>query len=472
MIMSKIIKVVFTVIALSLITSCENPAVDVYKDVNVTVNLSSVISSRFSPYSAEDFSLGSANVKLTCLLYNSEGSLEWDEEYSVQDFNSEKTFAIRNSGGGDRYKLIVLASCYEGSLSQPSLSAYKITGIQSESTLKVEQMVIDNMFSMLGYAVSTIDKNSSDISLDMQPATALVYCWYEDVHANNAGSVSVSDLYGKYTATATDFWNEDTYTWTISVERDAAGGNALIVKDFDPLLLKAGWTSSEGYNTYKATYKDGAVVIPQGQLTGYTSSEGKVCLMGGTIDGGVVMHEDVIMDAYGNSMTTRNMFGIMANGGSGWINLFNPGVSFVKNGSSGSAVSSVDEYMICFRCPNVGRYDGTGFVYTADYPSGDMYYNSIRPSEFSGYDNIYSVLNYFPGTFVVTGATGKNGNVNYHSQRNASFVAGHQYAIRFNCRDLQLTVSEGTRASSDCSLVPSGFANRIKSSRVAARGEE
>ena len=431
------------------------------KSVNITAKLSTILAN-FDPYDEGDFDMEGYKVKLTCLLYDSEGNLVWNDAYSLKDFNTDHSFTIEfpeaekgkapfvkaSAGPLESYKLVMLAYCYEGSVSNPSKEAYKLTGIESINTLEIEQDKPFQFYGMLGSYVGTLEKKNGEVEVEMKPATALVYTWFYNIHAHDNGlEPTVSDLYGSYTAKATNYWGTNTYSWTITLEAGNSGSNSLLIKDFDPWLYSKGYYSTS-YNTYNAQYQNGVITIPKGQQTGVSNSFGSIVLLGGTINDSWITYEDILLDVTSNGLVSRNMFGIRAYDDDGWYSLFNPGVSFTKKGASSSS-NKVSKYAICFRCPNVGEFSGSAFSYFLDYGDEGFYTTWVSPESVPKYDNVYSFVNYFPGTTSILGRTTLTNDKKVDTaEQNVSVQAGRQYEMIFDCDSFDLSFGSATKTGS------------------------
>ena len=171
--------------------SCENPEVDTTVAVDVTIRTATILtpfsaydSSNFGMYSDDD---GVAHLRVSCFLYDYNGSLIDEQSYLQDDF--EKESHIRGFFDGDEDGLlVVVASCIQGSLTNPSYEAYSISGKGSLSTLKVEQVFsvsFGSSWSFLGIGMRDLRAGMGPVTLSLAPATALIYGRYESIHSKS-----------------------------------------------------------------------------------------------------------------------------------------------------------------------------------------------------------------------------------------------------------------------------------------------
>lgn len=240
-------------VALFALFGCTNPEVEIHKGVSIKICPSTVLS-ELTALKSSDFDMFSdSHLRITCLIYDKDGKLAYNEQSLLDNFNQDITvYATLDEG---EYTLIALASCIKGELSSPSREAYSISGIESLEQLQVKQerpLSYYSTWSMMGYATQVISSGNSPVSVDLKPATALVYLRWQDIHAHDNDG-STTGIYGKYSAKASDFWGKNEYAWGITVEKDGNSNTDVIIKDFSPGLYTNGFTSEKGYNTYKGT---------------------------------------------------------------------------------------------------------------------------------------------------------------------------------------------------------------------------
>ena len=279
------------------LTCCDNPEVEVWKSIEIKLRPSTILSG-FTPYQSSDFEMfsysnGDSHLRITCLLYDGTGKLAYKNEALLDDYNSDISFTAMLDAGS--YRLIALATNIIGALSSPTNEAYTITGTEQLDQLQIQQVFdisLGSTWSIMGYATRDVSNSEKEIVVNMEPATSLVYLQWKNIHAHDNDD-STSDIYGQYTATATDYWEKNTYTWPITIEKDGSSTTDVIVKDFSPALYKYGWTAEEGYNTYKGKISGKTLTIPKGQSTGYKDDDGDVLLLGMSDNGD---YEDIVLE--------------------------------------------------------------------------------------------------------------------------------------------------------------------------------
>lgn len=170
----------------SIFSACENEAVDITTAVDITINTSSVLSP-FTLYDSSDLDMISdSKVRLTCLLYNANGSLVDRQDIALSDFSSSTT--IQEKLTDQTYTLVVVASCVRGgSLVKPEYEAYSLIGVDNLSTLTIEQVLYhaynSSVWSVLGYGKQVfMSQNNNETVMNLEPATALVYLNYRSIH--------------------------------------------------------------------------------------------------------------------------------------------------------------------------------------------------------------------------------------------------------------------------------------------------
>lgn len=443
--------------ALSCLFGCTNPEVELRKGVEIQIRPSTILSG-FTAYTSSNFEMrADSHLRITCLIYDYDGKLTYQDQTLLDNFNKDISFHTTLDEGAS-YTVVALATCIKGSLSSPTAEAYSITGTNYLEQLKVEQLYSYSYYStwsMMGYATQIIYSGNSQISMDLKPATSLVYLRWQDIHAHD-NDIS-ADVYGEYSVKATDYWGNNEYSWTISVEKDGSSSTDVIVKDLSPALYISGFTSDKGYNTYKGIINGNTLTISKGQATGYTDSEGSALLYGGELNGEMVTFKDIVLHISNGKLTTENMFGTCIPGVDGWYELFDSGVVFTKKPSAGSV--GIDKYYILYHSNDIMQfaYDGTP-RYSTTLSSTGNYGRYVAPAELeSTSKNIYDIVNIFPGTSIDLKARTSTGNTETdYSKQTFNLVSGHQYVFSLDCATFKLTPYEGvigTRASS-CEFEP------------------
>lgn len=410
-------------------------------EFNIKLRPATILSG-FTPYRQSHFEMyNNSHLRITCLLYDNSGHLVYSDQALLDGYDKDITFSTKLAPGS--YKLIALATNIIGSLSSPSQEAYLITGKESLSQLQIEQTTgrsYSSTWSIMGYASKTLDFSSREIVVNLEPATELVYLEWRDIHSHDGYDAS-SEIYGQYTATATDYWGTTTYTWPISIEKDGDSSTDVIVKNLSPILYEAGRTAAEGYNTYKGKISGDVLTIPQGQSTGCSSDQGEILLEGGAIDGEYITFEDIVLQIGDGKLTTANMFGTCVPGSEGgWYDLFNPGVIFSKPSSKG-----IDKYAIIYHHNNLMKFSESGAPqFSSSLSTVDNGGEPISPSEYPDAVNLISLHNLFPGSIQIYARTFAGNEVEDYPRKSVSLSAGHQYVFSLDCYSMDLTSYEGT----------------------------
>ncbi len=438
-----IVTVILSVVLALGLSNCTNPEVDMQDEFNIKLRPSTILSG-FTPYRQYHFEMyKNSHLRITCLLYDGSGNLAYSNQALLDGYDKDITFSIKLSPGS--YKLIALATNIIGSLSSPSEEAYLITGKESLSQLQIVQTKIDesstysfnSAWNIMGYASKTLDFSSREIVVNLEPATELVYLEWRDIHSHDPSS----EIYGQYTATATDYWGATTYTWPISIEKDGDSSTDVIVKNLSPILYEDGKTADEGCNTYKGKISGDVLTIPHGQSTGCSSERGEILLEGGAIDGEYITFEDVVLQIGDGKLTTANMFGTCVPGSDGgWYDLFNPGVIFSKPSSKG-----IDTYVIIYHHNNVMKFSESGTPqFSSSLSTVENGGDSISPADYPDAVNIISLHNLFPGRFEMYARTTVGNDWEDYPRKSVSLSAGHQYVFSLDCYSMDLTSYEGT----------------------------
>lgn len=222
---------------LSCLFGCTNPEVELRKGIEILIHPSTILSG-FTPFKSDNFKMRSdSHVRITCLLYDDNGKLAYQEQSLLGDFNQDITFHTTLNEG--TYTVVALATCIQGTLSDPTDEAYSISGTESLKQLRIEQQIksgfsYTSTWSVMGYASKSVSFDDSQVILNMKPATSLVYMHWQDVHAHDNDATTV--VYSKYSAKAKDYWGNIEYTWTITIEKEGNSSKDVIVKDFSPLF--------------------------------------------------------------------------------------------------------------------------------------------------------------------------------------------------------------------------------------------
>lgn len=431
--------------ALSCLFGCTNPEVELRKGIEIQIRPSTILSG-FTAFKSDNFEMRSdSHLRITCFLYDGNGKLAYQEQSLLGNFNQDITFHTTLNEG--TYTVVALATCIKGTLSSPTDEAYSISGTESLDQLRVEQQTKSGFsntsaWSMMGYASQSVSFDDSQIILNMKPATSLVYMYWQDIHAHDNDASTV--VYGKYSAKATDYWGNNEYSWTITLEKDGNSSTDVIVKDLSPYLYKKGFTSDEGCNIFKGKIKGNTLTIAQGQETGVGVNKVPIRLYG-------VENEeitDICLRIDKSKLETTTAFGVYVSGeDAGWYDFFNPGVVFTKESSVG-----IDSYGIIYHSNDIMKFDDSGSpIYSTSLSSTSNNGAWVSPEDFTS-TNVYGVHNLFPGKSIGLFARTFSGNDRTdYSNQTFTLVSGHQYVFSLDCATFKLTPYEGilgTRSSS------------------------
>lgn len=430
---------------------CTNPEIEVRNSIEIKLRPSTILSG-FTPFNSSNFEMvtydgETGHLRITCLLFDETGKQAYSKETLLDDYTADVSFTAMLDAGS--YKLIALATNIIGTLSSPKLEAYSITGTEYLNQLQIQQNDEESYYStwsVMGYATRDISVSDKDIVVNMEPATSLVYLQWKNIHAHD-NDVTTSDIYGQYTATATDYWGKNTYTWPITIEKDGSSSTDVIVKDFSPVFYNAELTSEKGYNTYKGKISGNTLTIPKGQSTGYKDDDGDVLLEGGIKNGDYITFDDIVLKIDDGKLTTTNMFGTcVPESDNGWYDLFTPGVVFSKESSSG-----IDKYYIIYHLNDIMKFSDSGVPqYSSSLSSVSNKGSSVSPSNNPSSTNIYEMCNLFPGSIKIFARTFIGNNQKDYSDQSISLKSGHQYVFSLDCSPIKLTASEsvlGTKAA-------------------------
>lgn len=421
----------------------------VKQDVTVTFKLSGV-QSGFTAYNVNDFNV-SAKVELRYFVYDPSGKRVKDASVSLDDFSSETDVDLTLSGQ-DNYT--VAAFAYYKS----SQAVYSFSDTESLKTLTVTQLdehVYSDMSSVLGYAVAAVNP-SSNTTVSLKSATALVYLDWENIHAKRGGGTATYPLYGDYKATADDAWG-DSHTWTITVEKGSSA-NEVIIKNLLPYFVENGWSWSPEHNVniFTGTYNaaTSTITLPAKQDTGLSYNNGtySIQLVGGRLDGEYIYYEDLVLTVGNGKLVTKNYMGAVApddtSEDAGWWDLFGAGVVFNSlETPTGGGGSEPDEYLILYHNNDIMKLNGGSPQYGTSLGEVNNNGDSVSPSAFSG-SAVYSLVHLFPGTIKIFGREYYNsGSVGDTPTSSVNLSAGAQYVFGFDCDAMTISGWQGTLAT-------------------------
>lgn len=427
----------------------------VRQDVTMTFKLSGVLSG-FTAYQASDFN-ANAKVQLRYFLYDAQGKRVKDASVSMDNFSSETSVDL-NLSGTENFTLVALAF-YDG-----SSPAYTVSDTETLSSLTVKQTnehKNSDMNAALGYAVASISPSASSQIVSLQPATPLVYLQWKSIHAGKQQGEATYPLYGNYQAKVSDFWGDNTYNWTITVEKGASD-TEVIIKNLCPYFVSLGWTADEGVNIFTGTYDASAktITLPMKQAIGLTSDEGKysIQLTGGSIDGDYIKYEDLVLSVGNGTLTTVNMMGTCCpedtSDTAGWYELFNPGIVFSSTEKPSGGQGEPDRYLIIYHNNDIMRFDGQKPVFSSSL--GDLNNNSgsLTPANYTG-NSIYTLVFLFPGQFDIFGRAYTEGKPYVDTDfLPVSIQANSQYVFSLECSDMSITYWKGSMSTKSDLLIP------------------
>lgn len=123
--------------ALSCLFGCTNPEIEIRKGIEIQIRPSTILSG-FTPLKSDNFEMRSdSHLRITCLIYDGNGKLAYQEQTLLGNFNQDITFHTTLNEG--TYTVVALATCIQGTLSSPTDEAYSISGTESLEQLRIEQ---------------------------------------------------------------------------------------------------------------------------------------------------------------------------------------------------------------------------------------------------------------------------------------------------------------------------------------------
>lgn len=437
----------YSLIGLFILASCQNDAIDIQKRVKITITPSQVLES-FVPFNNEDLEMyedsdyGSSKLRITALLYDSKGKLISKNEGLVNDYSSDYTCSFLVDID-ENYTLLCFSSAILGTLDVIEYESYEFTGVDNISSLEVTQLFESSFgsnWTVLGCSSDEISISTEQDTLDvtLQPATALVYLRWLDIHANDGGNV-ITDISGTYSATTTDYWGEEVFTWTIEVEKT---GDDVVVKNLSPFFASMGFTAENGYNIFYGYIEDGYIVIPQGQEVGYDYEGMPTKLYGANIENDQITEiQDIYIKIGSGTLTIENAFGTHIED-VGWLDLFEDGVFFSSLNASNSL--GVDSYYIIYHSNDIASYDfNKGYYYKTSLDNQHNHGSSLEPALYPNSVNIYENVNLLPGQFKAF-ARQFIGNDRYdYSEQIIEIEAGLQYMLILDCATMELELVPG-----------------------------
>lgn len=437
---------IYTLFCISVLGSCQNEAIGIQKQIRVTISPSDVLDD-FVPFESDHLEMyehsesGASKLRITALLYDSEGKLVSKNEELVNNYDSEYTCSFLVDTDKD-YTLLCFSSAIIGSLALPEYESYEFTGIENISTLKVTQLFASSYSSnwtVLGTSSDEISGETDQIDVKLKSATAFVYLRWLDIHANDAETETT--INGTYKTTATDYWGEDTYSWEIELERN---GNDVVIKNLSPFFADMGYTADQGANIFTGYIDGNYIIIPQGQEVGFDYDGVPAELYGvARIEENTVYVEDIKIKIGKNNLTVENGFGTYIDG-AGWLDRYNPGVVFTSTSSNQVIQDSVDEYYIIYHSNDIVSYDlNEGYYYKTSLDSNSNYASWVEPVLYPDSKNIYEPVHLLPGEFNAFARLFIGNDRQDYSQQTIVIEAGKQYMFVLDCKTLELNLIPG-----------------------------
>ena len=443
-----LISLIYTFFYMFVFSSCQNEAVEIQRKVKITISPAKVLES-FIPYKsddlemAEDEELGTAKLRITALIYDSEGNLYDYKEGLLDDYNSDYSFDILMNSD-EEYKLLAFSSSIMGSLDEITYEPYEFHDINNLSTLKViqanEKSFASN-FSVLGVLDWDLVDYIGDQELFLEPATALVYSNWSNIHALH--DIVSNSIYGDYSASTVDI-DGNPYTWTITL---ASGKerNEVVINNFSPLLCSQGFTADQGVNSYSGYLSGDMITISAGQETGLVDSEiYKIYLFGLNPSTYDVEDIKIRVDSQNKTLTVESMFCLFSEKDEGTIyELFEPGLTFTSSTTKSGSIE-FDSYGIIYHNNDIVKYKDNEFVFTTSLDAVSNNGDWLYPSDYaSDSNNIYGTINLLPGKITVFARTFIGNESEDYGRQTVSVEAGQQYVFKLDCAKLKLDITQG-----------------------------
>lgn len=444
-------KILIAVIATFAVISCTNDPVAIQKQVQITISPSKVLKD-IVPYESSHLEMYkedgvTAKLKLVALIYDSNGDLYHQSEKIVKDYNSDYTFSVLVND--EKYRVLAYSySVFEEN--GESYSAYSITNTNKIEKLNIVQEYFDSWssnFSILGMYDETTSI-SENMHIDLSMATSYVYMRWLNIHAGSKTSTGSSSVYGEYSVAASDYWGENTYSWTISVEQDYSRTNGVIVKDLCPFLYDLGYTSEDGYNTYYGYIEDNFLIIESGQSSGVSLSDGDVTIEGLFVYDGELYESDIMFYIEDGTLELATYFGSYYV--DGWCSLFEPGLVF---NSIGGGYSGIDSYTYWMKLNDKLSFTDNGHKYSTTLDANDYFIFPLEPTDYPNSNNIQGLRNFFPGTFEVYMKESVGNESEEYCKQQITLEPGKQYCLEYDCETKQMNFISGVSRTRSYTII-------------------
>lgn len=436
--------IIYTIVCVILFASCQNEAIEIQEQIEVVISPSKVLQP-FEPYQSSDLEmevdeeLGTAKLRITALIYDSEGNLVDCKEELLKDYNSDFTFQIVMNPD-EEYKLLAFSSAVFGALGDIKYESYSFAEINKLNTLSVSQVRADSYYSntsVLGVCDATLKSDKDTFFINLKPATALVNLNWKNIHALH--NFESDEIWGTYSATAVDMY-ENSYSWEISI---SAGDepNEVFISNFSPLLVDLGFTSDQEVNIYSGYISGDKLIIPNNQQTGVNDDSYDVMLVG--INPETFAVEDIVISIDRNArvLTVESVWGTYSEKGEGgFYELFDKGVEFVSKTGN---MFEYEKYYIIYHNNDIVKYDDGTFIYSTSLDKGSNRGDNVTPSNNPDAKNIYAVHNLLPGSFSVFARTFIGNHQEDYNLQTVTIESGKQYVFKFDCAELELNITSG-----------------------------
>lgn len=431
-------KILFLAIISATLLSCVNPQVEISGTITVNVVPSTIIKD-FVPYQSgqldllEDDDYGKSKLHIISFIYGEDGKLTWQDEGVVTSFASNYSFRAPVPQTGNCRMLCFAYSAFD---SDDIMPAYSFENVENLSSFMVHQNYAKSFYSpwsILGGALIDMDSQTKECNISLEPLTAYVALRWKDIHANDGSTVSI---YGDYAAKATDIY-DNSFDWTMTLEQ-GTDANTVTIKNLSASMVKAGYTSSNGYNVISGTLQGSTITIPMGQEVGVTQN-GKAMITGANLVNEELQVEDLVLTIGSDGkLVTQNLMIVLDQKGA--LEAFLPGLEFSPVALK--TVGGVDKYGIIYHNNDYLYYDNS-FKYATTLASVTNNGTSIQPSSNPSAINVYEIINLLPGSFNIFGRAFVGNEYYDTTKKEITIQSGKQYVIELDCAESEISYREG-----------------------------
>lgn len=189
--MKKIVYALFA-IACGIFTSCmDSEEIEILKDVTVTIQPSSVVSS-FAGFQTGDLDMysdknGTSKLRISAFLYDEEGKLVVEKSTLLKDYSSDYTFTLNALDLKKKYQILVVSNAIQGTLENPIRQSYSLSNTSDINKLTVFQEYHNSFYSnwsVLGLGRQEIIPNeNTNYLIKLHPGSAMFIHYWNDIHA-------------------------------------------------------------------------------------------------------------------------------------------------------------------------------------------------------------------------------------------------------------------------------------------------